>query len=324
MLNLFLESQIYVLFMFFIMITMGIIKNENLFSSLFSYINVKTKSKRMTLFFISLFGGILPISGRVAVSANMIYSLTPNCDTRECRKSKSKLGIIDYISSHHYYLWSPLEKTIIIPMAILGLSYLKVMSYLWPLLLITSLYILWFIFVKIKEEDILINLNEYKNYSLINIIKNILPFLLSIILLILDFNGTIIFSLLSLYYIVITKNFNIKKLFSYINWKVLLIISIVTLLGKYSELYSDEITNIIQNTNVLGNIYIKLFVASSLMFVGAFILGSSSKFSGWVSVMTLIFGMKYFVWFFNYSCYFFKNIRISIIFSCITFLINHY
>ena len=206
--NNFLDSQIYVLFMFFIMTTIGIIKEYNLFEDFFGCLNSKVKSKRLLLFFTSLFAGMLPIPGRVAVSANIIYSLTPRDNSIQSKKSKSKLGLIDYISTHHYYLWSPLEKAVIIPMSVLSLSYLQVMSYLYPLLIITILYSIWFIFLKIKETDIIIDLIS-SDYKVKNIITYFVPFILSIIFLILNIKPVFVFGILTLYYMLITKLFEI-------------------------------------------------------------------------------------------------------------------
>jgi|GEM_PF-1897017 hypothetical protein len=299
MFNLFLESQIYVLFMIFIMISIGIIKEYNLFGEIYAWISNKTKSKRLTLFFISLFGGILPIPGRVAVSANMIYSLVPNCNTRECKKSKSKLGIIDYISTHHYYLWSPLEKTIIIPMVALGLSYSAMMSYLWPLLTITVIFIFWYLFIKIKETDIEINLIDYETFSTVKLLKNILPFFLAIILLIIGFEAWKVFCSLTVYYILLTKEYNFKKILSFVNWKFIFLLSIIAFLGKLAGTFDKQITEIIKTAVVIdASLGMQLFIGTSLVFCATLLLGSSSKFAGWVAIMVLIFGPQYLVWFF--------------------------
>ena len=299
MFNLFLDSQIYVLFMVFVMISIGIIKEYNLFGEVYTWVSAKTKSKRLTLFFISLFGGILPIPGRVAVSANMIYSLVPDCCSRECKKSKSKLGIIDYISTHHYYIWSPLEKTIIIPMAALGLTYGAMMSYLWPLLAITVGYISWYLFIKIKETDIEIKLIDTESFSIVIMLKNIIPFFLAIILLIMDFEAWKVFGSLTVYYILLTKEYNYKKLLSFINWKLVILISIVAFLGKLVGTYDKQITEIIKSAiDINASLGTQLFIGTSVVFIATILMGSSSKFAGWVSIMALIFGPQYLVWFF--------------------------
>ncbi len=114
----------------------------------FRLLEQKVKSKKMVVFLVSLFGGVLPIPGRVALSASMLNSIAPVDN-----KKRKKFGIIDYLATHHYYLWSPLEKTVIIPMAVLGLTYSKFMLYVWPLLLITGLYITYYI-LSLEDDEI--------------------------------------------------------------------------------------------------------------------------------------------------------------------------
>jgi hypothetical protein len=93
--------------------------------------------------------GILPISGRVAVSAGALDTIAP-----EDSKKRKNFGVIDYLSTHHFYFWSPLEATVLVPMAVLGISYWELMSKLWPLLATAVIVILFYIFKVLKEDDI--------------------------------------------------------------------------------------------------------------------------------------------------------------------------
>ena len=136
MIELLFKNQIYLFYLLGVMITSGIIKEKGYFNNLFNYIVNKVKSKKGVVALISLFSGILPIPGRVIVSAGVLDIVAPKAG-----KSRSKFGIIDYLATHHYYLWSPLEKTIILPIATLSLSYLEVLKYTSPLILVTLLYI---------------------------------------------------------------------------------------------------------------------------------------------------------------------------------------
>ena len=155
MIELLLKNQIYLLYLLGVMITSGIIKEKGYFSNLFNYIVNKVKSKKGVVALISLFSGILPIPGRVIVSAGVLDIVAPKSG-----KSRSKFGIIDYLATHHYYLWSPLEKTIILPIATLSLSYLEVLKYTSPLILVTLLYISYYIVFVLKEDDVEIQRNN--------------------------------------------------------------------------------------------------------------------------------------------------------------------
>jgi len=164
MIELLFKNQIYLFYLLGVMITSGIIKEKGYFSNLFNYIVNKVKSKKGVVALISLFSGILPIPGRVIVSAGVLDIVAPKSG-----KSRSKFGIIDYLATHHYYLWSPLEKTIILPIATLSLTYLEVLKYTAPLLLVTLLYISYYIMFILKESDVEIqrnNMLKEKNKSI--------------------------------------------------------------------------------------------------------------------------------------------------------------
>jgi len=133
-------------------------KKTQIFLPLYSFIASRVKSKRAVVALISLVSGILPISGRVAVSAGALDTIAPKNNKRK------NYGIIDYLSTHHYYFWSPLEATVILPMAALGLSYFEFIGRIWPLLATALIIIFYYIFKVVKEEDIDI---DHKNNLLI-------------------------------------------------------------------------------------------------------------------------------------------------------------
>ena len=113
-----INNQQFLVYLGLIMIITGILKQKGYLTDVFSFLLHTVKSKKLVLFLISLFGGILPIPGRVAVSAGILDIIAP-----KDKVGRESYGIIDYLSTHHYYIWSPLEKTVIIPMAVLGLTY---------------------------------------------------------------------------------------------------------------------------------------------------------------------------------------------------------
>jgi len=170
-----IKGQEFLVYLIFIMFITGILRERGYLMDIFRLLEQKVKSKRMVVFLVSLFGGILPIPGRVALSASMLNSIAPIDN-----KKRKKFGIIDYLATHHYYLWSPLEKTVIIPMAVLGLTYLQFMSYIWPLLLISGLYISYYI-LSLDDDEIDIEVNDnpinWKNIFLV-----VVPFLVTILI----------------------------------------------------------------------------------------------------------------------------------------------
>ena len=156
-LNLLINNQWYLFYLAGIMVIAGYAKHYNWFFPIYQFIVNRIKSKRVVVSLISALTGVLPIPGRVSVSAGILDTISS-----DEKKSREKLGIIDYLSTHHYYLWSPLEKTIILPMAAFSLSYWEMFSYMWPLLIGCLSVVLYYLFVILKEEDIDIKPAELK------------------------------------------------------------------------------------------------------------------------------------------------------------------
>ena len=280
--NILLNNQEYLIFLAGVMISSGIIKANNYFAPLFNLLLNKVKSKKLIVYLISFVSGILPVSGRVSVSAGILDTITPKYN----HKSRSKFGIIDYLATHHYYLWSPLEKTIIIPMSVFTLSYLQVMQYLWPLLLVTLIYTLCYIKVMIKEEDIEITKTVKINKSNLSFV--LFPLLTALGFLIGGYNPNIIFGALSIYYIVYSKEFRFWK---FINWSLIGLLFLVNCAANYISTYSNVLEVYAKNQN-------SVFLTCVFGFLFSFLLGSSGKFIGLAVLLTKIFGMKYFILFF--------------------------
>jgi hypothetical protein len=153
--SLLLHNQQYLLLLAVVMAISFTAKKSQVFLPFYSWIASTVKSKRAVVAIISFVSGILPISGRVAVSAGALDTIAPT----DAKKRKN-FGIIDYLSTHHFYFWSPLEATVITPMAVLGLSYWGFIGKVWPLILTAAVVILFYIFKVLKEDDIEIVIPE--------------------------------------------------------------------------------------------------------------------------------------------------------------------
>lgn len=156
--SLLFDEQQYLLLLGAIMLLAFWAKKYSIFLPFYRFVARRVKSKRATVAIISAVSGVLPINGRVSVSAGVLDTMAPTDD----KERRAKYGIIDYLSTHHYYFWSPLEKTVLLPMATLGLSYWQFMGKIWPLLATALIVILYYIFRVMKEDDIVINIPEGK------------------------------------------------------------------------------------------------------------------------------------------------------------------
>lgn len=144
----------YVGYLAVIMLLSAWAKKTGFFMPLYRWIAENVKSKRAVVAIISALSGVLPIEGRVTVSAGFLDTIAPKGPRRQL------YGIIDYLSTHHYYFWSPLEKTVILPMAVLGLGYVGFLTLVWPLIATCFIVALFYIFFVLKEEDIAIDLDK--------------------------------------------------------------------------------------------------------------------------------------------------------------------
>jgi hypothetical protein len=148
-----------------IMFLTNLVNAKGYFVPFYKFLERKIKSKRLLITLISAVSGVLPVPGRVIISAGALDTLAPDDDRRK------KYGIINYLSTHHYYLWSPLEATVLIPLSVLGISYFYFLSIVAPLLITIIGITLYYIFYVLKEDDIVISKIEHKKGKAVKNIK---------------------------------------------------------------------------------------------------------------------------------------------------------
>jgi hypothetical protein len=111
-------------------------------------------------------------------------------------------------------------------------------------------------------------------------------------------NVFVIFGLLALYYVFITQQWSPKKLLSYVNWEVLLVVGAVIILGNYFKLYEKEYQAYIQSLGLDPTTFVGMLIISLVGFVASFLMGSSGKFVAFAVLLGQLFGPQYFLWFF--------------------------
>ena len=285
-----LKDISYLWMIIFIMISAGLAKEYNLFAPAFAYVRNTFRSNKFVVVILSAIGGILPIEGRVTVSAGLLDTVAPKCG-----HGREKMGIVDYLSTHHYYMWSPLEKTVILPIAAFGLTYSAWITQIAPLLIVSFLFIAWYIWRQVHEEEINI---EPGNFKLSAVIRNSLPMFVAIGAYIYTNNFIMCFGLLALYYIIITQQWSPKKLLGYINWEVLITVGVVIMLGNYFKSQSGLFETYIKSSVVDPTTLVGMIIISFLGVIASFLMGSSGKFIALAVLMAQVFGPQYFLWFF--------------------------
>lgn len=281
----------------FVMIAAGIAKEHNLFAPVYNLIRTIFKSNKIVLIILSMIGGILPISGRVTISAGLLDTIAPKDP-----KKRQKYGIVDYLATHHYYMWSPLEKTVIIPIATFGISYTAWIVQIYPLLIGTFLFIGWYIWSRIDETDINIVQTTPDRLA---VIRDVFPMVAAIIGYVFSENFYITFGVLAIYYMALTSTWSPKKLLDYINIDVLLIVGVVIICSAFFQTYNNEFKENIINIGLDPNDIFGMIGITAIGFISSFLMGSSGKFVAIAVLMAQIFGIEYFLWFFavDYSAY---------------------
>lgn len=286
----YLKGIDYVLMIIFIMIIAGLAKDYHLFSPVYSYIKNTFGNNRFVLVILSAIGGVLPIEGRVTVSAGILDTVVPKCG-----HGREKMGIVDYLSTHHYYLWSPLEKTVIIPIAAFGLTYWSWINMIFPLLAMTFVFIAWYIWFVVKEEELIIDDFPFKISA---VVRNVVPMAMAIAAYIYGVNFIFCFGALTLYYMLITQQWNIQNLNNYIKWDLILLVIFIIIAGNYFKEQQSYFQDLIKNAGVDITTLGGLALISLIGFIASFFMGSSGKFIAIAVLMTQLFGTDYFLWFF--------------------------
>jgi hypothetical protein len=279
------------------MISAGLAKEYKLFAPAFAYVRNTFRSNKFVVVLLSAIGGVLPIEGRVTVSAGLLDTVAPKSG-----QGREKLGIVDYLATHHYYLWSPLEKTVILPIAAFGITYGAWLGLIAPLLVVTVLYISWYIWYQIHEDEVAITPG---NFKLSAVLRNTVPMFVAIGAYVAGASYILCFGLLTLYYIIITQQWNIKKLMSFVKWDLLIIVGVVIMLGNYLKSQEAMYQGWIQNSMLDPATFVGMLILSAIGFAASFLMGSSGKFVAFAVLMAQIFGAQYFLWFFavDYAAY---------------------
>ena len=166
---------------------------------------------------------------------------------------------------------------------------------------VSALFIGYYIWFNVKEEEVEIAVKP--KFNVLEFIKNVVPFLLAIVgYILLGGEGPLavftVFGALMAYYLILTKNFNFKKLNSYINWNTIWIIGIVFFLSDYMQEHHDWIESSVKNLGVSMHTSVGFIVISIITFIASYSMGSDGKFAALTVLMSTIFGKEYLLWFF--------------------------
>ena len=284
-----LKNELYMGYIFGIMILGGFIREHSALEDVYSLAKKYVKDNRVLVIITSLLGGILPIPGRVALSAPLLDAIAPPDKER-----RSAFGVIDYLSVHHYYWWSPLEKTVVLPMAVMGVSYSTFLGYTIIPLAITLAYTWWYIFTKVPAASVVPNLEYVRDFNWRRAITGWAPLIATVILLLNTGKGGAIFffpwfGAMCAYYSIVYRDWKWGR---WIDAKFAVIATIVLAFGGIVGQIKEPVMAYLKAATPD-----MLIPASLVAMVAAYIMGSSGKYAGMTSALVAVFGPQYLVWF---------------------------
>lgn len=287
-----LRRQEFLIYFIGVMIAGGIIKEYKLFGDLYGFLASVIPNKKLNLLLTSAISGGLPVEGRVVLSAPILDSIT-----NDTKNSRAKFGLVDYLSTHHFYWWSPLEKTVLLPMIVFKWSYAFYLSQIWPFLAISIGMAAWYIFTQVENKD-LTHIPDAPKYNGKRLLISILPFAYVTAGLLIaqpEIPKVFLFVPMALYYILLTKA---KRWWKHIKWKNVAFLSGILALASLTNIWHDAM---VEHLAMLGNPWI----GAAAGFGFAYLLGSSAKYAGFMVLLSQLFGLQYFQLFaaFDYCGY---------------------
>jgi hypothetical protein len=183
-----------------------------------------------------------------------------------------------------------------LPIAAFGLSYTAWLGLIAPLLVVSLAFITWYIWYQVHEDQIAI---APGNFKLSAVLRNVIPMFIAIGFYIYNSEWMIgCFGFLTLYYMLITQEWNFKKLLNYIRWDVLLVVGAVIILGNYMKSHGGDFEALIKGSGLDPTTFVGMLMISAIGFIASFLMGSSGKFVAIAVLMAQVFGIEYFLWFF--------------------------
>ena len=165
-----------------------------------------------------------------------------------------------------------------------------------PLLIVSFAFITWYIWSQVHNEEINITPG---NFKLSSVLRNVVPMFVAIGLYIYNDKWMVgCFGFLTLYYIIISQQWNIKKLLGYVRWDVLAWVGAVIMLGNYMKTYDAAWQTMLKTSVLDPHTFVGMVIISCIGLIASFLMGSSGKFVAIAVLMSQVFGPEYFLWFF--------------------------
>ena len=251
-------------------------KEHQVLDGLYLVIRRVVTNDQLFILIMSTIYGILPVPGRISIATGMFDTCTSKSKPRE------ELGILAYISTHHYYLWSPLEKSVIIVLASAGITYMQFLNYMGIYIAMMIAMTVYYVTFVMKPVEIL----NFKNTGSPRVLD---PVILVSGVIVCCFDLVDVKSFFPVYCLYVMCRYKVLNIITRIDWKLILVAAVIIALSTVVKSHSDQLLDIL---NMMTTQY-GLHVALIASFCAALLLGSSSKFAAITALMVSIYGVAY-------------------------------
>ena len=261
-----------------VMVISGVLKETGAVVSVYSILKSRISSKRGLVAILSVIFGVIPVPGRICFTCSILDSI------QDKSKNNQKMGVISHLSAHHYYLWSPMEKAIIIVCGILGITYTSFISVMWVPALLMVAFSTAYIFFAVSEDEV--SLVEVTYDPTNKGAMSVLGLFLCII-------GASFFPAYTTwifggYALALVQNYGTFKK-EWIDMKVLGFATGAVVLGGLIGSYQKAVLALVPT--LVGSHGI--FLLAVLAFLAALAMGSSAKYAAVCGALVKLVGIKY-------------------------------
>jgi hypothetical protein len=282
------------LMLFSVMILTGIYKQKEILNSWYAILTKYIRNKKLLMFLTSIM--FQPINPRTFFTAVLLKDMA-----KDKEADKTKLALFSYTGTHHYYLWSPIEHSVIVICAGLGLTYPQFMMYMWAPLLAYIVFLGIFLIFFVKNDSLkdapiesVVPMTWSKKIDALVMFGLILlcafGVIPNLVIGLVSLNGYLLCTVGYTIYMILKHLPAAKQINSFITWRVVGISFAAILLGWGVAAYSEPIVAFFNSMLKSTDIYVALTVG----FVLSFLLGHAGRYIGLTVILTSIFGLKYF------------------------------
>ena len=108
----------------------------------------------------------------------------------------------------------------------------------------------------------------------------------------------LVFGGLLFYYMVLTMTWDYKKLLGYVDFRLIAWVAIIIIMANFAREHTNDVKAYLEGTAFDINTVQGFATISAIAFASAFAFGSSSRFAAITTILSLVYGVEYFVWFF--------------------------